>query len=520
MAKPKLVRIANRGSFPRWRLESVGSSSKRGRMDDPSQGGWFGSGTKIAPVAALALGMEVWVTSTDAEGAYLVSYGVLPRERDGEDDSRVVRRWHHPDGSFRTELTEFSPGAFPNWSKPIGDDDKREFRVWREYFRNAHDADAEAPALREVDAAELLKPDVTAIYLTHTVEYAAIVEDVDRYFKYLSGDRPSFGLPGVGHIWPKSQSGVTRLFSLGTLAFCDACTRINWSTLHDYSFDEKSLMSEERTFENLTKVQGELAKLLCALDNPTMLEELLRAMLDGRAELERLALSLVGSGWPIPAKARWKEAWETVHGKQTVIAKGDWSDQSARCSYGMEPVTVTSYGLKAFLKHCGVRDSLDLLPTGDRLGYRVVEPTAEERAMLDRARRVLSRHRLDVADISIRVYEALDMVTAKYARGFCQPTRPPFKEVYIRREELADIESALGTLNHEMRHVRTGALDGTHEFMDRADEDLAALLLELEREDDELVWNFAWREDTHVDPEPEPDLGPELPPIPPVPQKR
>ena len=45
MGKKPLVRIANRGTFPRWRLESVGSSSKRDKMDDPKQGGWYGSGT-------------------------------------------------------------------------------------------------------------------------------------------------------------------------------------------------------------------------------------------------------------------------------------------------------------------------------------------------------------------------------------------------------------------------------------------------------------------------------------------
>lgn len=522
MGKPGLVRIANRGSFPRWRLESVGSSSKRDKLEDDTQGGWFGSGTKIAPVAALALGMEVWVASTDAEGAYLVTYVVEPRVREGEDDSRVVRVYHGTDAVVRRDVTDFSPGAFMNWSKPIGDDDKKEFRVWREYLRNAKDADPASPIITHAHEAAPVIRGMTAAYLTRTSEYEEIMRTPERYFKYLSKDKAFFLVPGIGQFWPKSQPGVTRLFSLGTLAYCNDCTRTNWSTLYDYSFDEKSLMSEERTFENLTRVQLELARMLCQVPSVQLAKALLEAMLSGKAELERLSLGQVTSKWPIPTKDRWKAAWRAIHGDAAVIATGNWFDQHARISFRKEPVNVTSHGLRSFLKICGVEESSDVVPASDRLGYRVIVPTRQEQAVLDEARAILIGRHPEMRAVPVRVYEPLDQATAQAARGFCLPPAPPFKEVYLRRDELSDIRKALGTLNHEYRHVRTGALDGTPEFMDRADEDEVDLLLELRRRE-EASWHLEW-EDLKTDPDAKPapapsEPPPKLPPIPKPPKK-
>ena len=63
----KYLLISNRGSCPRVLLTILGATTKRENFQDPSQGGWFGSGTKYAPVAALALGSEVIITSSDSQ---------------------------------------------------------------------------------------------------------------------------------------------------------------------------------------------------------------------------------------------------------------------------------------------------------------------------------------------------------------------------------------------------------------------------------------------------------------------
>jgi len=509
MGKKPLVRILNRGVFPRWRLESVGSSSKRDKMADTSQGGWFGSGTKIAPVAALALGMDVWVTSHDSEGSYLVSYDVVRRDRDGESDTRVVRVYHG--ATVYRQVTDFSPDAFMNWSKPIGDDDKKEFRVWREYFRNGYDADVRMH-IAEVPSVQRAAPGMTAVFLTKTAEFDAIMRNVNRYFKYLSKDKAFFVVPGVGEFWPKSQEGVTRLFSLGTLAFCNDNTRTNWSALYDYSFDNKELMSEERTFENMNKVYLELARMLAAVASVQLAKALLEAMLAGKAELERVSLGQVGAKFPIPGKERWKAAWHAIYGDDAVIASGNWADQHVRFSYSKNPIHVVSHGLKKFLRQCGVQESGDVLPAADRQGFKLVEPTLKERGVLEEAKEILYRRHPEMMSVPIHVYEALDEQSEKFARGFCLPPVPPFTDVYVRRAELAHLRLVLGTLNHEFRHVRTGAYDGTPEFMDRADEDEVALLIELRRLEEEDSWELEW-DDLKTDPGTEP--APLIPPPPP-----
>ncbi|MEK7546021.1 MAG: hypothetical protein AAB554_02995 [Patescibacteria group bacterium] len=509
MGKSRLIRISNRGIFPRWRLESVGSSSKRDKMDDTSQGGWFGSGTKIAPIAALMLRMEVRICSMDELGAYLVTYDVVDGPG-GKDDPRVRLRY----SGARTYdvITQFSPDGFMNWSKPIGDDHVKEFRVWREYLRNARDADKDAPHVHGVESVGPAPPGETRVFLTRTAEFEAIWKHVDRYFKYLLKATPIFACPGAGRIWPKSQAGVTRMFSLGTMALCNKST--GWSTLYDYDFDEKALMSEERTFENMGKVYLELAGMLSACPSTVLALDLLRAMIEGRAELERLALAQLNAMSPIPSKSVWKAAWHAMHGDDAVIASGTWSDQHVRASFEKTPVVVASHSLKNFLKLCGVQESSDIIPAADRIGYRVITPSPPEKSVLAEARAILLQRFPETRDTPVRVYEALDAATERFASGFCLPPVPPFKEVFLRRDRLADIRKTLRTLNHEYRHIRTGAYDGTPELMRRADEDMTELLLELRRRE-EASWELDW-EDLKTDSDVEP---PPLPPLPPVPKK-
>ncbi len=70
----KYLRIRNRGECPRVLLQYFGVSQKRERMHDDKLGGWFGSDTNFCPLAALRLGIEVWISSRDDQGSYLVTY--------------------------------------------------------------------------------------------------------------------------------------------------------------------------------------------------------------------------------------------------------------------------------------------------------------------------------------------------------------------------------------------------------------------------------------------------------------
>src|SRR5688500_14839891 len=68
------VKISNRGVFHRKYLEIISLSSKRERADDPAVIGNKGSGTKLAAIAALRLGLDLAISSTDDEGTYLLQF--------------------------------------------------------------------------------------------------------------------------------------------------------------------------------------------------------------------------------------------------------------------------------------------------------------------------------------------------------------------------------------------------------------------------------------------------------------
>lgn len=510
MGKTRLIRISNRGIFPRWRLESVGSSSKRDKMDDKEQGGWFGSGTKIAPIAAMALGMEVWIASSDGRGPYLVTYDVVDGPG-GKEDPRVRMKYS---GTETYEVvTQFSPDGFMNWSKPIGDDLLKEFRVWREPFRNARDADHEAPKVHGCESVGIAPPGESRVYVTRTKEFDHLWKHLNRYFKYLSKDVPVYEVPGIGRVWPKSEDQVTRMFSLGTMALCSKSS--GWSTLYDYDFDEKTLMSEERTFENMGRVYVELARLLAACPNVILARELLRGMVEGKCELERIALGQLNAFSKIPSKAIWKAAWHALYGAEAVLQVGNWSDEHARVSFRKKPVHVNSATLRGFLKLCGVQTSTEIIPAVEQSGLRVIpreQLAFGERAILDEARRLLLKRYPDMKDIPVRVFEPLTQALDQAMNGFCQPNEPPFKEVYVKRslmlphEADEDVERrlwrTLKTLNHEYRHVRSGARDGTSELMKQADADHADLVILLraaevsDEEEIELDWSDIWEGDT------------------------
>src|SRR5512135_34418 len=199
----KYLRIANRGPCSRDDLRYVGRSEKDAKMDDPDVGGWFGSGTKYAPIAALNLGIDVWVTSRDLDGAYFVTYRSEPIK--GRDDRCVVMRIYEGSNDKVREIeTPFTLKSCRNWKEAIGDDTMKSFRVLREYLRNAFDEDKQTQ-FAYVDEIAWAPEGWTYVYLQATEEIRKMISRADRYFKYLCGAKPVFALPGTARAFPKAQ---------------------------------------------------------------------------------------------------------------------------------------------------------------------------------------------------------------------------------------------------------------------------------------------------------------------------
>lgn len=481
----KYLRIKNRGHCPRIYLTLLGASTKSDKMEDPTQGGWFGSGTKYAPIAALYLGIDVAVASRDDEGAYFMQYAAEEvKLADGGKIKRLVR--HVTTGKTKEkQVTDYAIESCQNWRKPIGDDAISAFRVLREYLRNAFDADPEF-SFSQCDTLEWPPDGWTYVYLKMNDEFRTMLAAPARYFKWIS---PALNPPPRarfknGAAYARSDASCTRLFSLGTLAFCSDEERFR--ALYDYSIDVKKghndryLLTEERTFAEVSLVFNEIKKMLASWTDVGALTGLIKAMMDGRASFETEALGYgTNDDKSVPAKAAWREAWQKAYGDDAVIASNAYADELARYTFGKTPLVVPDRSLRTFLMACGVPEATQCIP-GMVAGqeYRLATDLEEwEKVRLDTAVSIMHGEYPDSAKFQTFVFEPLTD-RMKKTLGFTVYGTEPAK-LFVQRACFRSWNTLLETLTvHECRHGRTKMDDANRGFVDRADRDIAKMLLE------------------------------------------
>ncbi len=482
----KYLRIKNRGECPRLYLTLLGATTKGDRMDDPSQGGWFGSGTKFAPVAALNLGISVAVASRDEGGRYFIQYLAEKRKLPGKTIKQIVLRTTLPDRSFVTRDTPFTLDACKNWKEPIGDDGMKAFRVLREYLRNAVDADPQGYAIEECDELQWPPEGWTYVYLSVSAEIRAMLAAPARYFKYVAPERnpPPLAYFKNGAAYARSDPERTRLFSLGTLAFCSAHPR--YRARYDYSVDVKTgtqgrpLLAEERTFSDMSLVYCEVKKMLAAWKDVAALTGLITAMIDGDASFEAEAMGYLDNTPKLLAAApEWLAAWRRAYGDDAVISSNPYADELARYSFRKTSVTVLQQGVRSFLKACGVPEAAECIP-GMVVGqeYRPVADLEDwERERLAIACAIMHEEFPESKGFALCVYEPMTE-RMKPTLGFARyDTAQPI--LFVQRACIRSWDTLIATLVvHECRHARTKVDDTKRDFIDRADRDLADLLIE------------------------------------------
>lgn len=359
----KFQRILNRGACPRLMLEMFGATDKADRAHDPNVIGVNGTGTKYAPAAASRLGIVVHVSSYDARGRYYVGYDVTPIEVRGQAMDRVVMRY--ADYDFQTQYTA-NVGRV--WDQPIGDDDKTTYRVVREYYSNGIDEDPHAIVdivEREEDLAPAL-PDQTVVYLSWHPEFQEMLIDCpERWFKRLSGMPPIFAVPGLGAIYPRSDTERTRVFCQGNLAHCVKEDKL--SSRFDWSTDDKLNLSGDREFIDFAKALTEFHRLLLAVDDARLAKELLMWAIVNPNGLET---QIFGKSGHFTSKAKgnyalWARAWHELfddpNGVEAVLANEYESNERARYAFRKKPVEVP-YNLRPFLLRCGIKEAKDFAP--------------------------------------------------------------------------------------------------------------------------------------------------------------
>lgn len=492
----KYLRITNRGSLNRKYLELIGLSTKRDRKGDDSVIGHKGSGTKLSAVAALRLGLDVAIASTDRWGTYLLTFDCETIDVDGTQARQIHFNYRNvAPGAKAPQTMRYPSGmvleAFQDWDSAIGDDDKRSFKVLREFVCNAVDADKQS-RFDVVDEPVPAKPGETAVYLKYTDEIRKILLESNRYFKFLSKDKPIFTVPAVGSIYPKSepdergglfsggQKAKTRLFVQGVLVDCDDAY---WrSAMFDYSMHEKTLVSEERIIRNFTEYLNAIASLYGQLADENVAKNVLASIATQHAKLEEQALGQVNGVTPLSKKV-WLKVAHGLFGPKLAVSSGNPTiDKDCDQIYGYTVIAQTSSHLRHFFAKLGLPKAADIVPTQENMQYSLVgwkDLEADSRLRFLAAFRRFADYFPERAGLPIVFYHPLDENFRKLA-GFSGIGDTKYKEIWIATATPTSLngseEDLFHTLLHEGRHCETKADDYERAFVRRADHEVIGLV--------------------------------------------
>ncbi|HTM67662.1 MAG TPA: hypothetical protein VL426_00025 [Candidatus Binatia bacterium] len=492
----KYLRITNQGSLNRKYLELIGLSTKRDRKDDASVIGHKGSGTKLSAVAALRLGLDVAIASTDRWGTYLLTFDCETIDVDGTQARQIHFNYSNVEPGAKVPKTLRYPSgmvleAFQDWDSAIGDDDKKSFKVLREFVCNAVDADRHS-RFDVVDAPVPVKTGETAVYLKYTDEIRKILLESNRYFKFLSKDRPIFTVPAIGSIYPKSEPGEksglfssdkpakTRLFVQGVLVDCDDAY---WrSTMFDYSMHEKTLVSEERIIKNITEYLNAVASIYGQLTDENVAKNVLAGIASQHAKLEEQALGQMNAITP-SSKKTWLAVTHGLFGKKLAVSSGNPTiDKDCDQIYGFTVIGQSSSYLRHFFAKLGLPKAADIVPTQENMKFALVgwkDLDAESRERFSRAFQRFAEYFPERAHLPIVFYFPHDENFRRLA-GFSGVGDTKYKEIWIATATPASLkdseEDLFHTLLHEGRHCETKADDYDRAFVARADREVIGLV--------------------------------------------
>lgn len=486
MVASKFIQICNKGTLDRKFIELIGLSSKGDTLNDPGTIGFKGSGLKLAAVAALRLGLTTAISSTDELGRYFLTFDSEPIRVQGKPRRQVHYVYYElaPDGQVR--LAQRFPShlvveAFADWDRPIGDDDKRAYKILREHLSNAIDED-KSYRIEPRDATFFANPGETCVFLANTPEISAMLGLPSQYFKFRSEQRPLWRSP-LGQIWPKSQLDRTRLFIVGVLVDCVKGSFQD--TIFDYSLDDKSLLSEERILKDRATYVSRLGQLLGSLDDKNLAQTVVSAMANGVGSLEEQALgSLYGFSLTDRSRAVWRGAVEAVWGKRVCVSTHEANVNRDAADLGRYVVVGGgSLNLRGFLRKLGYPDASEVVPRLEESDYSQVafeEFDADSRSRFLLAWSILMRHFPLRAKYPVGFFWP-ESERLKTAAGLAIPDgQGGYSEVWVRaveRRKLGSLAELLATLVHETRHCVTGAHDADRAFAGMADQEVVAVML-------------------------------------------
>lgn len=477
----KFLKVVNKGTVHRKLLELIGFSTKRDELDNLAIIGSKGSGAKLLVPAALRLGLQVFVCSSDEEGPYVLKYGTK-KIKIGQREVQQVYFVYGKDTAIPAQLVLES---FSDWDKPIGSDNVKEFKIIREILINARDADPEFcwDIVESEEPGYSYKSEETTVFVSLTEGVAEIIRNnPERYFKFL-GAEPLHSVSAVGGIYSKS-SPVTRIFILGVLAECKLGDIFDVSLL-DYSIDDKNLLSEERTITNETELRKKIGTLLTSTGSVSFAKELIRGILAGKAYYENSCLSYLPQDFPDERLENFRVAWAEMEefGEKAIVSDtASLSIEEAKLLnedakyHGYNVINIVCGGLRQLLCKAGIKKVTDVATR--RMAQDTitrVTPTDEENETLEQALSILKYYFPTAENFPVGAFVTNDP-KAKWD-GLAGTGETRFKEMLVNRNAFSKgVAYVLEILVHEFRHCISEATDCTIEFEKQADRDQVVIM--------------------------------------------
>ncbi|PIR66533.1 MAG: hypothetical protein COU51_03270 [Parcubacteria group bacterium CG10_big_fil_rev_8_21_14_0_10_36_14] len=467
----KYIKLTNKGTVNRLLLEVIGLGTKKSKTNNGISVGQWQSGFKLATPAALRLGIDVVASSEDTNGPYILSFEILPISFIHENvtiESGIIR-YVYSDGTIKD--ISISIDAFPEFDKPIGDDDNSAYPSLREYIANARDEDIDYKIETNVTEICQAPRGYTVIYIEQREELLEMLDRLSiRYFKFLE-EIPLLIVPELGAIYPKSEKGKTRFFNHGYLVGCQEKDDFGGSCF-DYDVFGKDIVNEMRWIKDEYSFNKRLAKLFCRIDEYDLLKTIIAFAVQNPFAYEGVVFGLVEQeSISDEFKALCQRVWSDIFGKNAYLKSDNAFIDANAETMGFKSVS-PGYNLNIFLKKAGILTVKDVIR--DRLRNILFrDPDANEKARIfSIIERYISRikfYRESSAKYPVKIM--------KDPSGMVNGLALQFEEICIEEKLLEGNDSdILLTYLHELRHCLSKRTDSDfREFMHYADMEIRFL---------------------------------------------
>ncbi|MDO8556290.1 MAG: hypothetical protein Q7R96_03900 [Nanoarchaeota archaeon] len=244
--------------------------------------------------------------------------------------------------------------------------------------------------------------------------------------------------------------------------------------LFSYNLTSRDIAPDRNTI-NMKTVREAVHALVAQRPNQEMIEKIVATAKDNKQDIyEYDPITFPADGFGEAHKDYYRETFHKRYGEKAVLYGGNPFLFAVATHHGYKPINMHP-GVRETLHNAGVLTDSEVLNQGFTIDY--VDPkdlTPEEQAVLGHYQTVnqcLAFQDTGAPTIyaSVRAKNGEELPYA----GFHDPNKKPEEAVHIRRDQLRDLRTFVGTYSHEKNHQKTRASDPEDEFRQAFEDPLA-----------------------------------------------